>query len=247
MKAILTYHSIDDSGSVISIDQRTFMAHARWLAANVAVVPLAELRTTEHQHAVAITFDDGFQNFADAALPVLREHALPATVFVATGCVGLTNEWAIGAKPTVPQLPLMNWDTLGRITDHDITIGSHTRTHPDLRQVRGERLQAEIVGAAVEIARRLGTRPAALAYPYGEYDDAALAMARSRYQLACTTELRTLHQNDDALQLPRLDAYYFRRPGLLEQFGSQAFRRFIWVRRHGRAVRRVLTHAGAHL
>lgn len=243
MKAILTYHSIDDSGSVISIDAKTFAAHVDWLVKHVVVVPLEEIATAP-QNAVAITFDDGFQNFADTALPVLRAHALPATVFVATDHVGKTNNWSVGPAARVPELPLMTWDVLAQINKDGITIGSHTRTHPNLRRISREQLQAETAEAAAVIAQKLGHRPATFAYPYGEYDVASVLAARSTYAIACTTELRVLDPADDALLLPRLDAYYFRRPGLLEQFGGSSFRRFLWVRRHGRAVRRAFAHAG---
>lgn len=248
MKAILTYHSIDESGSVISIDRQTFTQHMRWLADNVAVVHLKQLlELPEDEHAVAITFDDGFQNFADRALPVLREHGLPATVFVVSDLVGRTNEWSVGTLPAVPHLPLMDWDVLGRLAAENVVIGSHTRTHPNLRLVNGERLQHEVAGAADVITERIGQRPHSFAFPYGEQDDAVIAAARASYSLACTTELRAVRDRDDALQLPRLDTYYFRNPGVLERFGSRAFRRFLWVRRHGRTVRRALVHAGVRV
>lgn len=243
MKAILTYHSIDDSGSVISVDPATFAAHLRWLARHVTVVPLEDIATSSETNAVALTFDDGFQNFADAALPLLREHGMPATVFVATDYVGKTNKWSARATSAVPELPLMGWDVLGRIAEHGITVGSHTQSHPNLRRV-AERLHAEIREAADVIHKELGRRPATFAYPYGEFDGASVELVRSTYALGCTTELRAVDASDDRLLLPRLDAYYLRRAGVLEQFGTSSFRRFLWVRRHGRAARRVLTRAG---
>jgi peptidoglycan/xylan/chitin deacetylase (PgdA/CDA1 family) len=243
MKAILTYHSIDDSGSVISVDRATFAAHVRWLARHVAIVPLEEIVTSSETNVVALTFDDGFQSFVDVALPLLREHDMPATVFVATDYVGKTNSWSAGALSAVPELPLMDWDVLGRLGEQGITLGSHTRTHPNLRRV-AERLHTEIREAADMIHKELGSRPASFAYPYGEFDDASVELARSTYDLACTTELRAVDADDDRLLLPRLDAYYFRRAGVLEQFGTSSFRRFLWVRRHGRAARRAFTRAG---
>ena len=244
MKAILTYHSVDASESVISVSANTFAAHMSWLASHIAVVPLDQLMTTPAKNAVAITFDDGFQNFADVALPVLREHGLPATVFVATDYVGKTNGWAAGPAIDVPELPLMSWDTLEAIRNDGIIIGAHTKTHPDLRRLSTAQQQAEIAEAANVIADRLGERPMSFAYPFGEFDDISVRSVRDTYRYACTTELRPVEDADDRFMLPRIDAYYFRRGDMLEQFGTPAFRRFLWVRRHGRAVRRVLAHAG---
>ena len=95
MRAILTYHSIDDSGSPISVAPEEFRAHVRWLSSGlVRVVPLAELVTLPpEEEAVAITFDDAFQNFASVAAPLLYEHGLPATLFVVSGRVGRDNAW----------------------------------------------------------------------------------------------------------------------------------------------------------
>ena len=70
MKAILTYHSIDPSGSPISVSPDAFEAHVRWLSTGrVRVVPLEELgQLSADVDAVAITFDDGFENFSTHAL-----------------------------------------------------------------------------------------------------------------------------------------------------------------------------------
>ena len=84
MRAILTYHSVDESGSPISIAPAAFRRHVAWLAAHgPRVVSVDELlRLPPTAAAVALTFDDAFVNFADLAWPLLREHRLPATVFV---------------------------------------------------------------------------------------------------------------------------------------------------------------------
>src|SRR3954470_8233749 len=88
--AVLTYHSLDESGSVISIRPDVFRRQMQTLAANgVKVVPLEDLFA--HPGAVAITFDDGFANLADHALPVLEHLGLPATIFVVSGYCGKRN------------------------------------------------------------------------------------------------------------------------------------------------------------
>ena len=77
MRAILTYHSVDETGSVISIDERAFRRHVAWLAAGqVRVVPLDEIASVpDDQDVVAITFDDGLASFGQIAAPLLLEHA----------------------------------------------------------------------------------------------------------------------------------------------------------------------------
>lgn len=239
MKAILTYHSIDDSGSVISVSPSAFRRHVRhFLAAGTRIVPVEELLadTSRETDAVALTFDDGYVSVEREALPVLAEHALPATVFVVTSCVGATNRWPAGADPGVPALPLLDWDALGRLSDRGLAIGSHTRTHRYLPALTQTGIDEEIGGAARDLAERLGTAPLGFAYPYGAVCAPARAAAGSAHDWACTTAFGELDA-DARLDLPRLDMWYFEREGLLERWGTAWFRRWIRRRRRLRQLR----------
>lgn len=246
MKAIITYHSIDDSGSVISIDGRTFRGHVEWLAkSGVPVVSLAELPgLPDSADAIALTFDDGFENFAHEAWPLLRDHGFSATLFVVSEHAGGTNAWSVGKPPAVPHLPLLGWSDLTRLAAEGVTLGSHTRTHPDLRTLNRQHISDEIQSAAHAIAQRTGIRPTCFAYPYGGFSADVVAATRAVHTLACTTELRPVRSSDDPLELPRLDAYYFRRAGVIERFGSTRFRNYLWLRARGRGLRQAL-HSGA--
>ncbi len=247
MKAILTYHSIDASGSPISVDSSVFRAHVNWLATgSCRVVKLEDLAAfSDGESAVALTFDDGFQNFADVAWPMLRDHGFPVTVFVVTEHVGRDNNWKAAKAASVPVMPLLSWDALTRLRSEGVTLGSHTRTHPNLKTAPPESLHDEIAGAAERVEKMVGERPRTFAYPYGELTRQVVDVVRSQYSQACTTELRPVRAGDDPVMLPRLDAYYFRRAGLLQTWGSASFRRYVWLRAHGRVVRRALEMTGA--
>jgi peptidoglycan/xylan/chitin deacetylase (PgdA/CDA1 family) len=242
MRAILTYHSLDDSCSPISVSPETFRAHARWLASGkVRVVPLSRILTVaSDEDAVALTFDDGFANFADLAAPSLEAYGLPATVFVVAEHVGARNDWGGAAAAGIPDLPLMSWDALGRVAVGGIDIGAHTRRHRDVTTVRGAALEDEIAGCVERIAAELGLRPSTFAYPYGAADAASATVARDVFDVSCTTELRPLRRTEDRATLPRLDMFYFREPGQLEAWGTSAFRRRLWIRAQGRRVRRLV-------
>lgn len=245
-RAILTYHSIDDSGSPISVSPETFRAHVRFLASGrVRVVPLdALLALPDDADAVALTFDDGFANFASHALPLLREHGLPATVFVVTNHVGGTNDWGGVRQPGIPTLPLLDWQALGNVRESGVAIGAHTRRHPDLTAVPPDDLADEVVGSAEALTQALGEAPRAFAYPYGRFDQRVSTVVRQRFAQACTTELRPLSVRDDPVLLPRLDAWYFQ-GRRLETWGTPTFRRYVWMRDKGRRVRRLLSSTGA--
>lgn len=242
MRAILTYHSIDSSGSAISMSEEAFRAHVRFLASGrVRVVALGELPTVaEGQDAIALTFDDGFRNFASAAAPVLSAAGLPATVFVVSDAVGGTNEWDARPAPGIPTLPLMSWDEVHAAAEAGFGIGAHTRRHPDLTTVDHGRLEDELAGCVERCSSELGQRPRWFAYPYGAVNDVVARAARDVFEWSCTTAFRPVEPGDDRALLPRLDAYYFRGAGQLESWGTPAFRRRLWVRAQGRRVKALL-------
>ena len=88
-----------------------------------------------------------------------------------------------------------------------------------------------------QVERETGVKPTTFAYPYGAHDAVSAAAVRERFALACTTELRALRAVEDRALLPRLDMFYLRSPGLLERWGSAAFRSLLWLRSRGRQVR----------
>lgn len=241
MRAILTYHSIDDSQSAISVSPDTFRRQVAWLASGaVDVVPLEALMSLPpHANAVALTFDDGFVNFAEIAAPLLARHRLPATVFAVTEHVGGTNAWRGVCTHDIPTLALMDWSELGRMSTMGFAIGAHSRTHPHLAELPRAALLDEIDGSADRIVRELGVRPHAFAYPYGSVNE-TVALAASGFRFGLTTELRTIGAREDPRCLPRLDMYYFRAGTWLEAYGSARFRQYLWLRSRARRVRAAL-------
>ena len=246
MRAILTYHSIDSSGSPVSVSEETFRAHARFLGSGrVGVVSLADLPSVpDEDDAVALTFDDGFLNFSMLAMPLLADLGLPATVFVVSDAVGTTNAWGGREEPGIPTLPLMGWKELHSARAAGFEIGAHTRHHPDLTTVSEEQLEDETAGCVDHISSQLGERPRTFAYPYGATNDAVVRRTRTLFERSVTTELRPLAPDEDNALLPRLDAWYFRAPGALEGWGSSSFRRRLWIRAQGRRVRALVASGG---
>ena len=247
MKAILTYHSIDDSGSVISIDEQTFRLHVRWLASGrVRVLPLDQLvDASGDDDAIAITFDDGLESFGRIAAPLLHEHGLSATLFVVSDAVGTNNVWRGHGDPGIPRFPLLDWSALQRVLALGMTVGAHTCTHPDLSTMDASRLESEIVRSRTRLEEALEVRVTTFAYPYGSVSAAARDVVAREFRYGVTTRLATLGAHDEPALLPRLDSYYFRSPGTLEAWGSTRFRLRMGVLAGARSVRRSLSRSTA--
>jgi len=240
VRAILTYHSIDESGSVISIAEDVFREQIAWLArSKVRVVTLDTLmRMPSDADAVALTFDDGFVSFGDVAAPLLADHGMPSTLFVVADAAGKTNRWSERPGRGVPELPLLGWDALGRLRAQGVEIGGHTRTHVNLARLTNGRLQDEVVGGAERIKAEIGHTPAAFAYPYGGVNDAAVGIVASRFAWGCTTDMRWVFGNEARALLPRIDMFYLRKHGQLERWGTARFRYHLGWRAGARLVRR---------
>ena len=249
MKAIITYHSVDDSGSVISTHPARFEQHLDILMdRNVPVVALRELLDPGSEGGVALTFDDGFVNFAELAWPMLRKRGLPATLFVATDWVGGENAWDPG-DGRIPRLPLMGWPTLTQFAREGLDVQSHTCSHPRLPDLPDDAIVRELVESRAAIAERFGHESRVLAYPYGAYDSRVVAATRSAgYAYAVTTNLYTLDlEGCSQWTLPRLDAFYLAKPGVMEMWGTPALLRYVAFRRTARRARAALAGLRARM
>lgn len=238
MQAVLTFHGVDESGSVLSVRPRELASLVDALVARgVEIVPLERLLDDADRRTprVALSFDDGLASVHSAALPVLR--GLPVTLFLTSGRVGLDNRWP-GQPDWVAAKPMLRWDEVEALAAAGFSIEAHSVTHPDLRALAGDALDAELAGCDEEIARRLGRAPKGFAYPYGHFDERVVATARRRYRFAVTTELAALPSRGlDLARVPRLDSFYLRDPAVQRRFGSASFRAWLAMRRTLRGVR----------
>jgi len=208
MRAIFTFHSVDDKGSVLSCRPRYFSRLLEALAArDVPVLNLGTLLKSGTLRGVAITFDDGMRSVCQNALPVIREYGVPAHMFLATDSVGNDRPCPRNAA-NGPVFDMLNWDELEMLHEYGVLIESHTHTHPDMRTLTAEQMAEECETADSLIEKRLGRRPEYFAYPFGYHNKKVRECIRNRYQGAVTTELRTLGRQENSAALPRIDTYY---------------------------------------
>jgi peptidoglycan/xylan/chitin deacetylase (PgdA/CDA1 family) len=92
---ILMYHRINRTGIDpwgLCVDRSNFSEQLKVLANLANPVSLEQLPLIDTDHpSVAITFDDGYVDNLENALPVLERYAIPATIFVSTGYIGNSN------------------------------------------------------------------------------------------------------------------------------------------------------------
>lgn len=222
---ILSYHSIDDSGTGISVPPRLFAAHMETLAAEGCVAftmsevarYLAEQRPFPPR-AVAITFDDGFANVGTVAAPILARYGLPATTYVITGMVGRALAWTQRGVP-LPALPLLAWPQIAELQAAGHEIGAHTVTHGFLTHSSPAELQRELGESRAVLEQMLQTPVLSFAYPQGDYNAAVLAATRAAgYTSATTIDQGRAGHRHDPFRLPRLHVGGNTTPAILRAY-----------------------------
>ncbi len=199
---ILMYHRLSELPADAGASTRewttapaAFRAHIQLLLAHgFHVVPLESMLDYLQYHTplpprpIAITFDDGYRDFAEAAWPVLREAGMPAAVFLIPGHVGY------GA--------FLTWDQLQSLVQEGVAFGSHTLDHTRLKGLEDNELRRQLQDSRQVLEERLGVPVQMVSYPYGAFDErvvqaameagyrAGVTINPSRYQ--CRSGLFTL-------------------------------------------------------
>lgn len=131
---------------------------------------------------VGLTFDDGYGDFTDHALPLLKRHGCTATVFVLPGRLGGENVWdALG-----PRKPLLTEDGVRAAAAAGMEIGSHGLYHRDLTDAADDELREETRGSRELLRRITGVAPEGFCYPYGTIDRRTVDAVRAAgYAYGC--------------------------------------------------------------
>ena len=206
---ILMYHSvtaISDDPYSVSVD--AFREQVSWLSeGGFDVVPLSFLlrsiqarETAILKKKVVMTFDDGYQDFADNALPILLDRGVPATVFLVTEMLGGRASW----NESGPDKRLMSEDDVRFIKANGISLGSHTATHARLTHLSKEEVQQQL-GDSRDRLTDLGESFYAFSYPWGEWSrQVADAVKAAGYECALAVGEQTRLAAPNAYCLPRI-------------------------------------------
>lgn len=214
---VAMYHSVGDCScdpyriTVIPerLDQQLAWLRRRGLRGVSVAELLAARARGEARGLVGLTFDDGYADFLDHALPVLRRRNCNATLFVLPGRLGGDNAWDVLG----PRKPLLTANGIRRAAAEGVEIGSHGLTHVDLTRADDLTLKAETVESRAALAELTGTPIEGFCYPYGTVDRRAVDAVRDAgYTYACAIDPRPLSglhalprvhigQNDTAVRL----------------------------------------------
>jgi peptidoglycan/xylan/chitin deacetylase (PgdA/CDA1 family) len=203
----LNRHPNDPAGLHIRADR--FEAQLNYLRRHYQVISLAkflEARRTNAplpNHSVVLTFDDGYRNFLTGALPRLAEREMPASVFLITNRIPDESQ-SNHAWSELDDETFLSWDEVRELHQHGVEFGSHTCSHRKLSQIAASDAEHELRISQQKIRGHLSQTVMPLAFPYGAYSDAVVAMARELpYTCALTTDAGTNGPSTDLFLLRR--------------------------------------------
>lgn len=210
---VLTYHSVSDAAGPTSISPEIFAMQMETMAeCGYGSATLGEFLAWHEGHAplgrkLLITFDDGFSDFVDHALPIMERHGFGALMFVPTQKLGGSEDWD-GAN--CPKRRLMHADELSPLKARGVEFGAHSCTHANLPRLAIDRREQEIERSGKELAELLGCPTRSFAAPYGAVDAQTIAAIGRHYPVAFGTRFRVARAGRDRHDIPRIDMHYFR-------------------------------------
>jgi len=211
---ILMYHQIElpaprgTKFRSLTVPPASFRRQMRWMRRlGYQGLSMRELmpylRGDKAGKVFGITFDDGFRNVLEHALPVLKETGFTATNYFLANQLGGSNDWdAANGVPTaalMSQPEMLQWAQAGQ------EVGSHGLEHLHLNRLTQDEAQQQIAQSRQQLSQLVGQEVTAFCYPYGDFNPEHVQMAQAAGYVSATTTERGLVQATDGLfELPRV-------------------------------------------
>jgi peptidoglycan/xylan/chitin deacetylase (PgdA/CDA1 family) len=211
--AVLMYHGVSPTASrrfrefVVAPsrfeEQMAYLAESGFRGCTLS--ELLELRRLGKPtgDAVAITFDDAFQELLTHAIPVLHRFGFGATIFVPTAYIGGSSSWL--GRIGEGDRRLLTAEELHGLASTGVELGAHSHTHAALDVLPREAARTEVELSKRVLEETIGREVASFAYPFG-YESTAVRrlVAGAGYASACRVGYAVSPANEDVYGLSRL-------------------------------------------
>ena len=207
---ILCFHGVSDNPTnPYAVSTSDFSKQMQYLSENYKIVSLDQLvQKIQNQeplnfHMVAVSFDDGYEDFYTVAFPILRRYGISATVFLPTGSIDENSQ----GKQVLPQGEFLSWNQIREMQRNGIDFGSHTVSHTSLIKLPWDEIQRELLESKSRIEAEIGVTFPGFAYPYGTFRDIDVKIgkliASSGYSWAVTSVSGVNKKGADVFALRR--------------------------------------------
>lgn len=214
---ILMYHQIDlpaprgTSFRSLTVHPKSFKRQMHWMRKlgyrGLSMRDLMPYLNGELSGKVfGITFDDGFRNVFQHALPVLTECGFTSTNYLVANQFGGGNVW--DTHNNVPFSPLMSQAEAREWVQAGQEVGSHTLDHIHLPDLPLEQARHQIFHSRHMLSDAVKEEVTAFCYPYGQFNSGhAELVTEAGYRSATTTQRGLASTKDSAFLLPRVGVW----------------------------------------
>ncbi|MBD0379556.1 polysaccharide deacetylase family protein [Paenibacillus sp. WST5] len=196
---VLNYHSIgNEPGNTLVLHPDKLAKQLEYLKEHEYTpltmsdfILILEKKLTPPSKPVLLTFDDGYTDNYELAMPLLKQYGYPATLFMSPGAVG--------------QPDYLNWEQVKEMHEAGWDIHPHGMTHPYLSKLSVEKQKEEITEARRLIEEQLGTTADVFCYPYGAFNSKTLTILKDAgFRYAFTIEQGRTTSSQKPFQLKRI-------------------------------------------
>ena len=219
---VVAFHRVNDEleADGLTVGSAKFEAFCKFFREHFRIVPLSEQvagcrAAKDMGGTLSITFDDGYRDNFEIAVPILSRLGLSATFFLTTAYIGssVTAPWdrALTRAPG-----WMTWDQIRSLKARGFDVGAHTDTHIDLGTAEPATIRAELRTCREKLEREVGGDISLFAYPFGgvkNISPASLQLVREAGFTCCLSCYGSVNP-------PVTDPFHLARIGIAEWFAS---------------------------
>lgn len=222
---VLLYHRVNDelrdsvTVGVEQFDRQMAYIKNNYPIASIENIIKGDLPRNTKRPVICVTFDDGYRDNYDYAVPILLKHQIPAAFFVSTGMIGQERGFQHDIDKLGRALPNMDWSQITEMKNQGFTIGSHTVSHLNCGHAPLDQIRAELLESKNVLQEKLALDEVIFAYPFGKKTDfspQALNIVKELGYVACLSAYGGINKLE-------IDQYNVLRTGIDFNFSDSAF------------------------
>jgi len=202
---ILLYHSINNDKSNLSLSLEDFEKQIKFLNKTGFQTVSFDGINKNKKKTIIITFDDGYKDTYQFALPILKKYNFKATCFLVSNLIGKKNFWD-SLRDDFISKDLMNTDDINEWIKNGMLIGSHSHNHDDLTKLNKFDLEKDLDFSKKTLEDKFGIEINNFCYPFGRVNKYVYESVKKKFNKAVTINRSRYEVGKHNLHLiPRID------------------------------------------
>ena len=202
---VLVYHSINNNEHNLSLKIDNFEKQINFLKNRGFESIGFDKINKNKKNQIIVTFDDGYKDIWQYALPVLKKYNFTATCFLVSNLIGKKNSWD-SKKNNFVSKDLMTKENINEWINNGMYIGSHSHNHNDLTKLKMIDLEKEMDYSKKLLEDMFGNKIQNFCYPFGKVNEIVHKIVQKKFKRAVTINRSRYELDKHNLHLiPRID------------------------------------------